>query len=652
VAHAAHPGGFGGFYMHNIFIALMQRSGASWARSLFRLLSSVLSVAPWCHAARGKPRRYALAIHHSSFIIHHSPVAQGKPRRQGFTLVELLVSTVLALVVMFGVVSAFALIGQGVSDSRSTLEMSAQLREVAAMLKNDLGGVTAVMRPPRSPETGEGYFEYTEGPIGAVLRPDVVAQNNDTGQPDTTVGDIDDILMFTMRSRTEPFIGRTLVKRAPRAGETPTGFDNAGGLLPQVRPFVVDRTVESHEAEVIWFVRGRMLYRRVLLVVPQHDGDLRTPEREVYVHPRSYDADPPGTFGQGGGFAEAYDISIRSEMSGGVLRQALTPNSLADLTKPENRYAHRPPHHVPTNKYWPRFPFHPQMCVEYSGPTPVLGCSPWGPRSGSPYDGGPRGIGLGLPTLSEWVCLGSFFSNPAPFSLPWTMTWNGNLFDAWLNPYPWNELDPMTGNIWTDEGVVTRINEDVILNNVIGFDVKAWDPGAPVLASPSGQILLPGDPGYIPGLLAGAGYTVVSRGAYVDLNYGCRLGPAGCKALMDSGSVFAGPGVTGLPGLNGYANIGTDPSTTPTVLRSAVYDTWSTHYEQVHDLGDGIVLGNGIATNGFDDDGDGIVDGPSERQYPPPYAAPLRGIQVKIRVFEPDSRQIREVTIVQEFVTK
>ena len=35
---------------------------------------------------------------------------------------------------------------------------------------------------------------------------------------------------------------------------------------------------------------------------------------------------------------------------------------------------------------------------------------------------------------------------------------------------------------------------------------------------------------------------------------------------------------------------------------------------------------------------------------PPPYPYPLRGIQVKIRAFEPDSKQIREVTVVQDFL--
>ena len=71
-----------------------------------------------------------------------------------------------------------------------------------------------------------------------------------------------------------------------------------------------------------------------------------------------------------------------------------------------------------------------------------------------------------------------------------------------------------------------------------------------------------------------------------------------------------------------------------------VYDTWSTtHFGNVWNDG----LDNGTGTNG-------IVDDDTERINPPPYPVPLRGIQVKIRIFEPDSKQIREVTVMQDFL--
>ena len=64
------------------------------------------------------------------------------------------------------------------------------------------------------------------------------------------------------------------------------------------------------------------------------------------------------------------------------------------------------------------------------------------------------------------------------------------------------------------------------------------------------------------------------------------------------------------------------------------------------------VLNNASGLWGMDnnDDGTPAVDDMGERETMPPYSAPLRGIQVRIRVYEPDSRSVREVTLRQNFV--
>ena len=54
-------------------------------------------------------------------------------------------------------------------------------------------------------------------------------------------------------------------------------------------------------------------------------------------------------------------------------------------------------------------------------------------------------------------------------------------------------------------------------------------------------------------------------------------------------------------------------------------------------------------TNGIDDDNDGIADNLNEWDTVPPYPRPLRGLQITIRVMEPNSRQIRQMTVVQNF---
>ena len=83
-----------------------------------------------------------------------------------------------------------------------------------------------------------------------------------------------------------------------------------------------------------------------------------------------------------------------------------------------------------------------------------------------------------------------------------------------------------------------------------------------------------------------------------------------------------------------------------------VYCTWSNHYESDSIAQPG---GSGVAdlsTNGFDDNGVSGADDSLERETQAPYPVPLRGIQVKIRVFEPDTRQVREVTVLGDFLQK
>lgn len=400
-------------------------------------------------------------------------------RRHGFTVVEILVATTLTLIMIGAVVQIFSQVGDSVNKSRATLEMSDRLRSAAMILQEDLAGITVTMLPPRRPEADEGYFELIEGTNTELSN---IAINRDAGgRQDSTVGDFDDVLMFTARRFGQPFVGRCF--------GAPDG----------------SRTIESNVAEVAWFVRGRTLYRRLLLVAP--DAPLTT----------------SGVF-----FADN-DISVRIE-GGNVVG-----NTLGDLTKRENRYAHTS---FPVNPA--DFPFDARRWELY-----------------------------GLPTLGDVSA--AWPTVPTPLSLP--------EYDFWL--------DLPTCDVC---GSGPRAGEDIILTNVIGFDVRIWDADAQ---------------------------------EYVDLGRG-------------GGTGFSGP-----PHVASRLRSGA----------SAVYDTWSFHYEHngYDENGNDVV---DEATNGFDDNSQGGVDDMTERETSPPYPLPLRGIQVKIRVFEPDSRQIREVTIVQDFLPK
>ena len=101
----------------------------------------------------------------------------------------------------------------------------------------------------------------------------------------------------------------------------------------------------------------------------------------------------------------------------------------------------------------------------------------------------------------------------------------------------------------------------------------------------------------------------------------------------------------------------------------AVYDTWTTHYER-DGLNSDLNLDNldqpldfpanqthqayGIdqGADGIDNDGVNGADDTLERETSPPYPYPIRGIQVTIRVLEPDTQQIRQTRVVSNFVTE
>ena len=156
-----------------------------------------------------------------------------------------------------------------------------------------------------------------------------------------------------------------------------------------------------------------------------------------------------------------------------------------------------------------------------------------------------------------------------------------------------------------------RQGEDIVLTNVLAFDIRVFDPRVP-LNDTGVTAVDPGDPGY------GSGSSASVSGAYVDLGSG-----AATTTLM--GSATSKSKLTG------------------------IYDTWSTHYEfnGIDEDNSGVT---DQGTNGIDDNSNGIVDESAEQETAPPYPVALRGVEIRIRVYEPASRQVRQVTVRHTFV--
>jgi type II secretory pathway pseudopilin PulG len=185
-----------------------------------------------------------------------------------------------------------------------------------------------------------------------------------------------------------------------------------------------------------------------------------------------------------------------------------------------------------------------------------------------------------------------------------------------------------------------RVWDDVILTNVIAFDVRVFDPQAKhqTTSTPS---LIPGDPSYAAASALGA------SGAYVDLGWGAAnpltrfpvqiaaaFPPSGTTAFQSDGVLVSNTG----GGVSGQLPVPT-------------YDTWSLHYEYNGENEDGDSLTD-EGTNNADDNGDRLPDNTPESETSPPYPVPLKGIEVRIRCFEPTSKQVRQVTIRHTFIRK
>jgi type II secretory pathway component PulJ len=178
--------------------------------------------------------------------------------------------------------------------------------------------------------------------------------------------------------------------------------------------------------------------------------------------------------------------------------------------------------------------------------------------------------------------------------------------------------------------------EDLVLDNCVAFDIRVFSPNAPVVHDddvppppvPPGQanpqvpyLLEPSDDGF--GSVPPAWITA-NGGAYVDLGFDGTLAPS---IWFSSDSAISSQFVT-------Y------PKT---------WCSWFPGYEfdGIDQDSDGIV---DEGTDGVDNDGANGIDDALEREAPPPYAEPLRSIQISIRVIEKRSNTIKQTTVKESFV--
>ncbi len=344
------------------------------------------------------------------------------------------------------------------------------------------------------------------------------------------------------------------------------------------------------------------MHRRVFLVLP-----------DFPISHASFQALTPGQFYSG------FDLSVRYQQTGpGVYTKFM--NSLQTLSLRENRTGHQ---------VGGAFPAGGGPLVVQSFPYRLTRAllAPQGTAMTSGIDG-------------DWGVSG--------------VDDDGNGVQDDVSEAGWFGSDDLTQplpGIWGE-----TYGSDVIQSQLLAFDAKIFDPDVTVqqtLRLPpqptvpaSFESVLPGDPGYT------INGTPIGQGGFVDLFYARYIaGAFAAPTPLSVSSAFAGPpqprsGLRQpLPPLSPVTWGLTFP-----VAHPAVYDAWPLFYEHDGLDQDGLFQAD-QGTNGVDDppfvNG---VDDVTERETSPPYPVPLRGIQVRIRIIDPDSRQVRQVTVSSDFV--
>ncbi len=325
------------------------------------------------------------------------------------------------------------------------------------------------------------------------------------------LGDFDDILLLTSRNEREPFVGRIPAKVRPNNVAADT-FDKWG-----------HETIQSPLAEVVWFAVEnpgytdaassdpdptgkhffgepgyRTIYRRALLIAPWLNPyryvDLFGNVSDTF----SYDG---GTFKAQAGlmrvlpkkitlasalaaivaFQDRYDLSVRLEWDGDLQRWKIIANTLGDLTKRENRFQHFGFRPVPTangvrtiGREFP-YPFiskgRDTLGDEVSfvaDPDPNLGPIVGAKAIAHRWGGGALTENFTISDPGKGHKVRPFaFVNADSFRVPGTvramLNDDGQVVRLSLGPAP----------LWGE-----RRGEDVMMTDVLAFDLRVYDPGA------------------------------------------------------------------------------------------------------------------------------------------------------------------------------
>lgn len=440
-----------------------------------------------------------------------------------FTLVEMLVAMAVTLLLMAALAKSFGLVGKEVRVSRTTVDLNNRLRDVTTRLKDELGRCT-ISSELAEGEDQKGYLVYYDGPMSdatSSLFGSSPAVANEATLQDSRFGDSDDYLAFTavaegnnwFKGKVPRFVLDQKTSENFGVAYDPTNFPGS-----PIDPVVI----RSKYAEIIYYAApdylvapdssnsalsihvldaGRnatiqdftgnalpdklRLHRRVLLIRPDLNltsgslptwTDTSTAPSFTYLDADVWTGDvttthpmikTPAIHGLGIemnsrawliGMAPVHqqcDLSVRRTLNpAGTPQTAVAANSLEDLAAPHNRFAHV---RIPSG----------QVGI----PSPTMGTNGYTSMPlialGGVQPIFTSAVGTAAPPLGASPAGGSGASVVTPAFL-----------SGYLRPEFTLGTDLTHTDRIGDQWGLERLGEDVLISDVVGFDVKIFDATA------------------------------------------------------------------------------------------------------------------------------------------------------------------------------
>ena len=192
-------------------------------------------------------------------------------------------------------------------------------------------------------------------------------------------------------------------------------------------------------------------------------------------------------------FQDRYDLSARLEWDGDIQRWKIMANTLGDLTKRENRFGHfGVVYEDDPAKEFRAYPFpFVSMGVGCPGSTKAVGFTSdpevGGPGSSAQATAYLQSVGV-LPGLAV-----AYGIDPANYTDP-SRRYNVRPF-AYVTATPKGYTSPTAQAMLNEQGQVVRVvhgpvplwgdrrGQDVMMSDVLAFDLRVYDPAAPLFAT-------------------------------------------------------------------------------------------------------------------------------------------------------------------------